>query len=164
LRLLQRFLASGRDYLLFLEDDLSFNRHLGHNLQTWSLLRSKSIALAGLHNPGIIEQACDLKHRAYLVSPDRVFGSLAFLLSRRTARFLVERWNTVEGRLDARMAQLAGRLKQPIWYHSPSLVQPVGLDGASGGGVHRAADFDPDWKSDLIHWPNGGRSRWNKKL
>jgi hypothetical protein len=148
LRLLQRFLVEGReDYFLFLEDDLDFNRHLRHNLAAWPLLRSRAITLASLYNPGIVEQACDVPNRAYLVRPDYVYGSQAFLLSRRTAQFLVEHWNTVEGMQDIKMSRLAGRLKRPIWYHSPSLVQHVGQQSTWGGLFHYAPDFDAEWKN-----------------
>ena len=148
LRLLQRYLDDrGADYLLFLEDDLSFNRHLRHNLTVWPLLRSRSITLASLYNPGIMEDACDLDNRAYLIRSDRIFGSQAFLLSRRAVRFFVKHWNEVEGMQDIKMSRFVGRMKQPIWYHSPSLVQHLGRESTWGGGFHSAADFDTDWKA-----------------
>jgi hypothetical protein len=149
LRLLQRFLGQRKDeYLLFLEDDLSFNRHLRFNLNAWPFLRSRSITLASLFNPGLVEDACDLNNRAYLLRPGRVFGSQAYLLSRRAVRFFIEHWTEVEGMQDIKMSRLVGRMKQPIWYHSPSLVQHIGRESTWGGGFHSAADFDADWKAE----------------
>jgi Mannosyltransferase putative len=149
LRLLQRFVSEdAEDYLLFLEDDLGFNRHLRRNLETWPLLRSRAITLASLYNPGIAEEACDLRNRAYLVRPERIYGSQAFLLSRRAAEFLIKEWHTVEGMQDIRISRLAGRLRKPIWYHSPSLVQHLGQASTWGGAFHSAMDFAADWKSE----------------
>jgi ADP-heptose:LPS heptosyltransferase len=148
LKLLGRFLADRNgDYLLFLEDDLKFNFHLRSNLSAWPLLRSRSITLAGLYNPGIMEDACDLGNRAYLVRPDHVYGSQALLLSRRAAQFAVDHWTEEEGVQDLKLSRLVGRMKRPIWYHSPSLVQPLGGESTWGGPLHSAADFDPDWQA-----------------
>ncbi len=135
------------DYLLFLEDDLVFNRHLRHNLLRWFPLRAGHITLAGLYNPGLREWACDVPHNAIVIEPRAVFGSQAFLLARPTVRFLVEHWNRVAGMQDIKMSRLAGRLKQPIFYHVPSLVQHVGRESLWGGRFHQAKDFDRSWRA-----------------
>ena len=145
-QLLQRFLDGSAEFLLFLEDDLDFNRHMRHNLNHWPLLLERRIVLAGVYNPGLFEEACDLKNRAYVIRPDRVMGSQAFLLSRFAAQFMVRHWDEVDGMQDTRMSRLAGRLKQPVYYHSPSLVQHVGRTSTWGGGFHEAPDFDRDWR------------------
>ena len=146
-QLLQRFLDGAAEFLLFLEDDLDFNLHLRHNLSHWPLLRERRIVLAGLYNPGLLEEACDLKNRAYVVRPDRIMGSQAFLVSRFAAQFMVRHWEEAEGMQDTRMARLAARLKQPVYYHSPSLVQHLGRNSTWGGGFHEAPDFDPLWRA-----------------
>ncbi len=145
LKLLQRFIAGRAAYLLFLEDDLEFNRHLRRNLEAWPLLRHRHATLAGLYNPGLAEVACDLTHRAYLVAPTNIYGSQALLLSRPAARYCIEHWNEVAGMQDLRISRLAGRLRPPVFYHSPSLVQHVGAISTWGGAAHSAPDFDRDW-------------------
>jgi ADP-heptose:LPS heptosyltransferase len=147
LALLQRFLLGKASYLLFLEDDLEFNRHLRHNLQHWSLFQRRQIALAGLYNPGLVETACDLSNRAMIVEPSRVYGSQAFLVSRPAAEYFVRHWNEVDGMQDIRMSRLLDRFRPPVFYHSPSLVQHVGTVSTWGGAFHQSADFDPEWKA-----------------
>jgi len=133
------------DYVLFLEDDLDFNRHIRHNLQNWEPLKTRTVTLASLYNPRIPHLACDIKNRARLISPTSVFGSQAFLLSRQTVEYVIRRWNRVQGMQDIRISRLAGRLKKPILYHAPSLVQHIGKTSVWGGGFHQAMDFDRDW-------------------
>jgi len=148
LALLERFLIGKAEYLLFLEDDVEFNRYLRHNLDNWPLLQQHRIALAGLYNPGLPEEACDLENRAYVLRPERVYGSQAFLISRRAVRFMAQHWDEANGMQDRRIARLAGRLKQAVYYHSPSLVQHVGVASTWGGAFHEAKDFDRGWKSE----------------
>src|SRR5262249_2103008 len=64
LRALQHFLAGNADYLLFLEDDLKFNRHLRHNLLNWRPLMNRDVTLAGLYNPNLPTLACDVENNA----------------------------------------------------------------------------------------------------
>jgi hypothetical protein len=104
-------------------------------------------ALASLYNPCIQEAAFDFPNRARIMPPGRIFGSQAFLLSRATAEFVVSHWRSEKGLQDTRIARLAGRLKKPILYHAPSLVQHIGTKSVWGGGFHQAMDFDPDWRA-----------------
>ena len=148
LHLLSRFLDGTGDYLLYLEDALEFNRYLHHNVLRWLPIRSRAVTLASLYNPGILEEACELTLNAYLMRADHVFGSEAFLISRRTARYLIEHWIEAKGAPDVRMARLAGWFKEPIYYHSPSLVQRVRKPAEKTTATfHQAVDFDSDWKS-----------------
>lgn len=143
---LEQGLELPADYLLFLEDDLDFNRHLRHNLEHWGLLQTVEITLAGLYNPGLPEAAYDVPHQAVIVEPQRVFGSQALLLSRRTVKYALRHWEEVAGMQDLKLSRLAGRLGQPLYYHAPSLVQHVGHRSEWGGGFHQARDFDRQWK------------------
>src|SRR5262245_20610911 len=43
------------DFILFLEDDLEFNAHIGHNLARWPPLRNGSLGMGSLYNPTIRE-------------------------------------------------------------------------------------------------------------
>jgi Mannosyltransferase putative/Glycosyltransferase family 9 (heptosyltransferase) len=144
---LKRCLERPADYLFFLEDDLDFNQHLRHNLEHWELLRSGGVTLASLYNPRVPDLACDIKNRARVVHPQSVFGSQALLISRGIVAHLVEHWEEVKGMQDIRIAKLAGRLRNPVFYHSPSLVQHTGRRSLWGGKFHQAADFDPCWKA-----------------
>ena len=134
------------DYLLFLEDDLAFNRHLRHNLLSWRPLQQGGVQLAGLYNPGV-RSLRDLNSLHYFVAdPNAVYGSQAFLIERGCARFLVDHFHEVEGMQDIRFPLLAAR-RGPIFYHAPSLVQHVGVESVWGGPFHQAADFDPEFRN-----------------
>jgi hypothetical protein len=103
--------------------------------------------MASLYNPGIQESACDTRHNLRVVPPHSVFGSQAFLISNSTVKYLLRNWSQGGAGQDLKIARLAGRLKKPIFYHAPSLVQHVGRQSVWGGQFHRAKDFDPDWKA-----------------
>jgi hypothetical protein len=143
---LKECLKERMDYVLFLEDDLCFNRHLAHNLLHWLPLKEGAITLAGLYNPNLHEVACDIKNHLLVMASEAVYGSQAFLLSRRAIRFFIKHWEEVEGMQDIRMSRLAGALGGPIYYHAPSLVQHVGKKSVWGGLFHEAIDFDAEWR------------------
>ncbi len=147
LRALQWGLGAIADYILFLEDDLAFNRHLRHNLVRWRPLRNREVALAGLYNPNLRESAYDLQNQAVVVAPQSVFGSQAFVMSMSAVAQVVRHWNQIEGMQDIKISRLAGRLKYPVLYHCPSLVQHVGKSSVWGGAFHQARDFDAYWKA-----------------
>lgn len=132
-------------FILFLEDDLIFNRHLFHNLTTWAPVRERALTLGSLYNPGVGALACHVSQHWIATRGDWVYGSQAFVVSRRTAKYFLNHWESVEGMQDIRMSRLAGRLNRPIYYHAPSLVQHVGETSTWGGGFHRARDFDAEW-------------------
>ncbi|MBU6401529.1 MAG: hypothetical protein KGS61_14525, partial [Verrucomicrobia bacterium] len=126
---------------------LAFNRHLRHNLLSWQPLRDGQLTLASLYNPYVGELAVDVPNCAVVIDAASVFGSQAFVLSRKAARYIADHWAEIEGMQDIKMSRLAGRLKRPIFYHAPSLVQHVGRRSLWGGRFHRSFDFDPDWKA-----------------
>ena len=144
---LQKALEKNPDFVLFLEDDLLFNRHLRHNIFNWSPVKNKLVTLASLYNPKIREFACDTRHNVRIVHPSSVFGSQAFLISRQTVAYVLKNWHQSDAGQDLKIARLAGRLKKPIFYHAPSLVQHVGRQSIWGGQFHQAADFDSNWKA-----------------
>jgi hypothetical protein len=143
---LARCLQTDAEYVLFLEDDLEFNRHIRHNLQRWAPLKNHQVTLAGLYNPNLPLLACDVKLHLCVVAPHNVYGSQAFLVSRATAEYFVRHWNEIAGMQDIKMSRLAGRLNRTLLYHAPSLVQHAGVQSVWGGGFHRADDFDAFWK------------------
>jgi ADP-heptose:LPS heptosyltransferase len=144
---LKKSLDYRADYILFLEDDVDFNRHIRHNLRNWAPVTSGAVTLAGLYNPRLREKAWDLKSNARIVDPNSAYGSQALLLSKETVEYVVRRWDDVPGGQDIKMTRLAGRLGKPIFYHAPSLVQHMGTRSTWGGGFHQASDFDPVWKA-----------------
>ena len=146
-RALQWSLGTNAEYILFLEDDLAFNRYLRHNLEHWRPLRNRAVALAGLYDPNLRASAYDLRNQAVVVAPQVVYGSQAFLLSMSAVAYVVRHWNEVEGMQDIKISRLAGRLKLPLLYHCPSLVQHVGKSSVWGGPFHQAPDFDAEWKA-----------------
>jgi hypothetical protein len=81
------------------------------------------------------------------VDGESIFGSQALLLSRQTAAYVVKHWNEIEGMQDIKISRLAARLKKPIFYHFPSLVQHVGRKSTWGGAFHRSSDYDHHWKT-----------------
>jgi hypothetical protein len=140
-------LTTNAEYVLFLEDDLVFNRHFRHNLENWRPFRAHQLTLGALYNSGVHESAYDPSNQAAIVAPNKVFGSQAFVISRPTVEFVVRHWQRVGGMQDVRIARIAGRLRQPIFFHCPSLVQHVGVQSVWGGEFHQASDFDPDWRA-----------------
>jgi hypothetical protein len=149
LSLLKRAVAEAPEQILFLEDDLEFNRHLRKNLAHWYPLRRTRPGghfFGALYNPGIRELARHEAHAFFVADPDAVYGSQAFVLSLATARHIVSHWHEVPGMQDIKMSRLAAQVS-PIYYHIPSLVQHVGLVSMWGGGQHYAGDYDAGWKA-----------------
>ena len=147
--LLERAVANGREFVLFLEDDLVFNRHFAHNLTHWFPLsghRAGGPFFASLYNPNVRELARRNGEACFVAFPDAVYGSQAFLLSLTTARYALAHWAEIPGMQDIKLSRLAARLG-PIYYHVPSLVQHVGAASVWGGVFHQARDFDPDWRA-----------------
>jgi hypothetical protein len=146
---IERGFATGAEYVLLLEDDLVFNRFFWHNLKCWAPLRRRDVTLAGFYNPGHRILACDVRNNAMIIEPNSIYGSQALLLSRATVRYVLRHWDEMEGPPDLKLPYLAARLKRPIYFHCPSLVQHVGRFSTWGGDFHQAPDFDRNWKADL---------------
>jgi hypothetical protein len=148
LRLLKRAASDGPGFVLFLEDDLDFNRHLLHNLAGWRPLRKADpdrFLLASLYNPGIAASTEDEEGTYAVADPERVYGSQAFVLSRAILAHVIEGWHTIPGMQDIKISRLAA-LVTPIYYHRPSLVQHVGASSTWGGCSHSAVDFSSTWR------------------
>jgi ADP-heptose:LPS heptosyltransferase len=145
--LLRESLHRPADYVLFLEDDLQFNRFLVHNLRAWRPLRERAVTLASLFNPDIDPLACDVTRNCSVVAPRSLFGSQALILSYATVQYLIRHWQDEPRPHDHRIPRLAGRLGRPVLLHVPSLVQHIGSESTWGGPYIEAVDFDPDWKA-----------------
>jgi hypothetical protein len=145
-RLLAEALQRPWDYLLFLEDDVVFNRHLRHNLIRWK--RLNGVHLASLYRPQHV-LGYQTEFNADVADPQTVYGSQAFLLSRKSVQYILDHYDEGEGMQDIRFSRLAARLG-PIYYHAPSLVQHVGKVSMWTGNdsrFHQAIDFDEEWRA-----------------
>jgi hypothetical protein len=140
-------LQSPADYVLYLEDDLEFNRHLHHNLLSWERVRARQLTLATLYNAGFAEIGWEIPPRAFAFDARHLMGAQAVLLARSTVEFLLQHWFEGPMPIDLKMGALAARLNRPVFCHTPSLVQHVGRRSIWGGGYHRAWDFDQEWKA-----------------
>ena len=143
---LEHAYAQGADHILFLEDDLEFNAHFRHNLRHCRPI-FRSGGMASLYNPGLTEHACDLNGPVRFIKPQVAFGSQALVIPRGVVQHFLENWDDVAGMQDVKVFRLFERLKAPLLYHAPSLVQHVGSKSVWGGGFHEARDFDPEWRA-----------------
>src|SRR5215472_15343448 len=130
LRILRRAVSDHAELILLLEDDLSFNRYLRHNIDAWYPLkhfRQGQHFFASLFNPGVaFSKLCP--ELAYAEAcPLSVLGSQALLFSRATAQYMITYWGIeAAAHADVKLRSLAARVC-PLFYHVPSLVQHVGL-------------------------------------
>ncbi len=138
------------DLVLSLEDDLSFNRWLRHNLERWPPIvdrRSGDHFFASLYNPNIVPPASAADPAtATVIDPRQFYGSQAMLFSVATARSILDEWHDGQGPIDLRVSRLAARWS-PIWFHRPSLVQHRPIASTWGGAQHAAIDYSPDWRA-----------------
>lgn len=146
-RALRTALESDADYVLLLEDDLEFNRHLVENLRHWGPLRRRELEIGGLCNLGARELAWDVPGAACLVHPHDILGSQAVLFSRRMLDHCLAHWFEAPPDLDLKLGALAGKLRQPFFFHYPSLVQHVGRASTLGHTWRPSLDYDPDWRA-----------------
>lgn len=144
---LQLALDTTADWILFLEDDLIFNRHLWHNLSAWQPFVESRMGFASLYNPNIAELSRDDERNFFVANPEAVYGSQAFLISRDCARFILAHWQDVPGMQDIKCSRLAAQFGTDIYYHAPSLVQHTGQVSAWGGHYHWSPDFSAEFKA-----------------
>jgi hypothetical protein len=146
---LERALAGDADFILFLEDDLAFNRHLRANLQRWAPLQAAAADrpfFASLFRPpGVPVSQRETGSDVALLPPGETYGNLALVLSRATARHALEHWDEEALEADRKLPRLAARLG-PLYLHAPSLVQHLGVRSTWGGAFLQALDFEPTWR------------------
>jgi hypothetical protein len=148
LRLLLLAIDDDSPFVLFLEDDLEFNRHLRHNLERWPPIEDAGgdHFFASLYNPAVLAKRRYPERACFVAEADCVYGSQAIILSRAMVCFASARWRDVPGMQDIKLSRLAAPLC-PLLYHSPSLVQHVGVASTWGGSYHQAIDYDADWRA-----------------
>lgn len=133
-------------HLLFLEDDLDFNRHLHHNLTHWRPLCENAVTLASLYNPCIRSEFELPPFHYFIADPEAVYGCQAYLIERSCVAYIEEHFNEMPAPPDIKFSRLAAR-RGPIYYHLPSLVQHVGTHSVWGGHFHQARDFAAEFFS-----------------
>ena len=146
-RALQKALTTDADYVLYLEDDVAFNRYLRQNLNRWGPLARRELQIGSLCNYAYRELAWDVAGDAYLVHPLKFKGSQAVLLSRQMVQYCLEHWTDGRREVDIKFGQLAAKAKQPMFVHCPSLVDHIGRSSTLGNEFMEVVDFDPAWKS-----------------
>lgn len=150
-RLLELGAAGPHDLFVYFEDDLDFNASLRHNVERWPPVAAHTPGahlFGSLYDPNLVPH--DAPERATstfaAVPPEQVYGTQAWILSRATARYVLDHWDELGGYPDIRISRLAGRLT-PLWYHLPSLVQHRAVPSVWGGVAHDAPDYDAEWRA-----------------
>src|SRR5271166_6177570 len=123
LRILRCAVAERAELILLLEDDLTFNKHLRHNIEAWyplRQLRQGQHFFASLFNPGVTFHKLSPALAYGEACPQSTLGSQALLLTNATARYIVTCWG-VEAAIhtDVKLRSLAARVC-PLSYHVPS--------------------------------------------
>ena len=102
---------------------------------------------ASLYNSGVREVAIDVHSNARLVPGDLELESQAVLISKDFARLILNRSRRIQLIMQPDFLKLRLRLKAPIHFHAPSLVQTVGVCRTPTGRLRRAFVFDPVLKA-----------------
>lgn len=144
---LKKSLDFNADFILILEDDLDFNDNIRYNIANWPPVRFGSLCMGSLYNPMLPEKARDIQNNARIIDGNAIWGSQAFLFSKTTVDYILRRWNDEKGQPDLRIPRLVNKAGKPILFHAPSLVQHLLTQSTWGGGLHRAIDFDKNWKA-----------------
>jgi hypothetical protein len=142
---LKRSLRLKTDYVLLLKDALEINQHLWHNLLSWQPFSAKAIRIGSLYNPNVIELGCDARTNTRVVTAKAAAGSEALLIRREGVECLLRRWHRLERLQNFELSHAANCLATRVYYHAPSLVQPV--IAKKGQKLRPAIDFDPVWKA-----------------
>ncbi len=79
----------------------------------------------------------------------RIWGSQAYVLSRRFLRAALERWDRLKEGQDARVLSICGELQLPLWYSCPCWVEHTPLTSAFATPPTRAPDFDADYRLEI---------------
>jgi hypothetical protein len=162
-RALEHAAADGCDFALLLEDDVRVCRHLRHNLTALPLVARDQCDFLSLYVPDLVADPWERAepHLGYrLARPrysgpnrmwqkHRLWGSQAYLLSRRFILAALERWDRLKMGLDSRVISVCSAWKLPMWYTAPCLVQHAPLRSAHATPLAHAPDFDPDFRLEV---------------
>lgn len=141
---LKQALKKSNPWIVFMEDDLIFNKYITNNILNWEPIKQKNLNLGSLYTPNNNRCSIEEGNNWYKADCLKLYGSQFFILSRLAAQWAVDRWDTQIGMQDIRITRLSRG--KPIYYHSPSLVQHMPIESVWGGVSHQASDFDLEWK------------------
>ena len=147
--MMQRFLASEHEWLLLFEDDVLVNRHIRHNVETWSTVVDDTLTVGTLfHAPRI--SAMPVRPDAAEVYVTRnYYGSQALLAEREIVRLCArdteKRWS--HRAVDWGLTMAATRYGGKVMLHIPALVahQP-GTSAWAGYESFKEAECDLEYR------------------
>lgn len=142
---LKRALCKDSQWIVFMEDDLLFNKYIKHNIINWEPIKNNSLNLGSLYTPrNNSRSALKRGKNWYAANYRKLYGSQFYILSRLATEWIVNHWDDVQGMQDIRITRLARG--KPIYYHDPSLVQHMSSPSVWGGIPHQAKNFNPYWR------------------
>jgi hypothetical protein len=144
---LQVALDQGQQWVVFMEDDLLFNRHIYANLVAWEPVANATLNLGSLYTPGGNKSVMLAGPGWYTTDASSFYGSQLLVLSREAAEYAVRHWEEAVGLQDLRISRLSAG--KPIYMHDPSLVDHCGAPSTWCQYSHKAEDFSEDWHHEL---------------
>jgi hypothetical protein len=137
-------LSLNSKYVVFMEDDLIFNKFIKHNILNWMPIKNEILNFGSLYTPNNNRCSIEDGKNWYIADCLKLYGSQFFIMSRLAAQWSIDHWNKIEGMQDIKLTRLARG--KPIYYYDPSLVQHRETPSVWGGISHKSADFDEYWK------------------
>lgn len=131
-------------WIVFMEDDLIFNKHISYNIINWEPIQKEWLNLGSLYTPNNNRCSIGEGNNWYKADCLKLYGSQFFILSRLATQWAIDNWETEIGMQDIKITRLSRG--KDIYYYSPSLVQHMPVDSVWGGVSHQAHNFDLDWK------------------
>lgn len=131
-------------WIVFMEDDLIFNKYIGYNIINWEPIKNNILNLGSLYTPN--NNRCSVGEGPHWYKGDclRLYGSQFYIMSRLATQWAINHWDSQIGMQDIKITRLSRG--KAIYYHSPSLVQHRSVSSVWGGVSHQANDFDEHWK------------------
>ena len=146
MRLLERGRDGSAEYILFIEDDVIFNRHLRHNLENWFPLKYGVCLVGTLYEGANLPATC---RNFREVHPGAIGGSQAIVIKRDWIPSILAQWNKYPNFTlqDLRIYRSLLGTQQKLFCHSPNLVQHRPEVSTWGGGKHTSPTFDLNWRA-----------------
>lgn len=123
------------DYLIFCEDDVSFNRHLRHNLEVW--LSSETVRVGTVYCCSCDESEAPAWN---------IGGSQAIVINRSVLGSILTKWDKWPSgwMQDLRIY----RTVKAVPIHQPNLVQHRQIQSTWNGPTHQSRTFAPDYRAE----------------
>lgn len=151
---------SGASWVLRLEDDVLVNKHLLHNICTWSAPHQQNFGAGWLwRNAGLAQSRTGIEvtqHGWVRTEPD-LAGAQGILLPRRIIPQLVmgirDRWAETDGAQDKAITRTLFYKGLRVYIHDPPLVEhnvtfpsTLAPERPVIHALHLAGDFDANWR------------------